>query len=326
MRIHYSFDDSAAHLPLVIRSTEGVFDRTAELRNAPSVQLVELTTQHMLNTGTTLVDELVHYFDTGAPSEADPYALDVCYTQRDLLDDLLRDLRNRLPSLIGFDEVEALFPASFQRDLSLTLAFTVVGAPAFGYVRSFIDSEGEEYHGMVVNLAQAHPHLEAVLGQFSLSLLVDTIHSSFFNHEVFQLAYSDYRESQGRPSNAPADQLKEALISRGIAWYLSYRHDLAFYDKALGLDAAALTTCVTSWNGMIAAAHEHAISDARLDEWLRPRDIRHPGELEADVVGYYAARAIAEQHGDDGLRDAIEHGPDRFIALYNALGQHTLKS
>lgn len=326
MRIHYSFDDSAAHLPLIIRSTEGVFDRSADLRNAPSVQLVELTTQHMLNTGTTLVDELVHYFDTGTASESDPYALDACYAQRDRLDDLLRDLRNRLSSLIGFGEIEALFPASFQRDLSLTLAFTVVGVPAFGYVRSFTDSEGEEYHGMVVNLAQAHPHLEAVLGQFSLSLLVDTIRSGFFNHEGFQLAYGEYRDSLGRPSNAPTDQLKDALISRGIAWYLSYRHDLAFYDQALGLDDAALATCVTSWNEMMDAAHEHAISDTRLDEWLRPRDIRHPGELEVDVVGYYAARAIGEQQGDDGLRDAIAHGPDRFIALYNALGQHTLKS
>ena len=27
MRIHYSFDDSAARLPLAIRSAEGVFDR-----------------------------------------------------------------------------------------------------------------------------------------------------------------------------------------------------------------------------------------------------------------------------------------------------------
>ncbi|HML23689.1 MAG TPA: hypothetical protein PKD09_18680 [Aggregatilinea sp.] len=326
MRIHYSFDDSAARLPLAIRSTEGVFDRAADLRNAPGVQLVELTTQHMLNTGTTLVDELVHYFDTGTPSEADPYALNACYVQRDLLDDLLRDLRDRLPSLVAFDEIEALFPASFERDLNLALAFTVVGVPAFGYVRSFSDSEGEEFHGMVVNLAQAYPHLESELGQFSLSLLADTIRSGFFNHEGFQLAYGEYRESLGRPSNAPVDLLKDALLSRGIAWYLSYRHDLTFYDEALGLNGDSLPKCVVSWNEMMDAARDHTISDTRLDEWLRPRDVRHPGELEVDVVGYYAARAIGEQHGIDGLREAVAQGPDRFIALYNALGPHTLKS
>ncbi|WP_119068378.1 hypothetical protein [Aggregatilinea lenta] len=326
MRIHYSFDDSAARLPLAIRSAEGVFDRAADFRNAPGVQLVELTTQHMLNTSMSLIDELAHYFDTGSPSEANPYALDACYTQRELLEDLLRDLRDRLPLLVGFDEVEALFPASYERDLSLTLAFTAVGVSAFGYIRSFIDSEGEEYHGMVVNLAQAHPHMEAVLDQFSLNLLADTIRNGFFNHEAFQLAYGDYRDTHGRSSNAPADQLKDALISRGIAWYLSYRHDLAFYDETLGLDGDTLPKCIASWNEMISDAHDHTISDARLDEWLRPRDVRHPGELEVDVVGYHVARAIGEEQGDEGLRDAIAHGPDRFIALYNALGLHTLKS
>lgn len=159
MRIHFAFDDSAARLPLAIRSSEGVFDRAADLRSAPGVQLVEITTQHVLNTGTSLIDELAHYFEMGGPSEADPYALAACYAQRELLEDLLRDLRDRQDQLTAFHEVEALFPASFTRDLSFALAFTVVGVPAFGYVRSFKDSEGEEYHGMVVNLAQAGPTL-----------------------------------------------------------------------------------------------------------------------------------------------------------------------
>jgi hypothetical protein len=58
MKIHYTLDDSAARLPLSIRSADGVWDRAAELRNAPGVHLVELATQHMLNTGSTLFDEL----------------------------------------------------------------------------------------------------------------------------------------------------------------------------------------------------------------------------------------------------------------------------
>lgn len=326
MRIHFTFDDSAARLPLAIRSSEGVFDRAADLRSAPGVQLVEITTQHMLNIGTTLIDELAHYFEMGGASEADPYALAACYAQRDLLEDLLRDLRDRQDQLTAFNEVERLFPASFTRELAFALAFTVVGVPAFGYVRSFKDAEGEEYHGLVVNLAQARPHLEENLEHFSLDLLIDTIRSGFFNHEGFQLAYAEYRDSLGRPSNAPADLLKEALVSRGIAWYLSYRRDLPFYDAALGLDEATLQACATSWNEMITAVHSHSASESRLDEWLRPRDLRLPGKLGVDVIGYTAARAIGTAHGDDGLREAVTAGPDRFIALYNALGPHTLKT
>jgi hypothetical protein len=326
MKIHYSFDDSAARLPLSIRSADAVWDRVTELRNAPGIHLVELTTQHMLNTGNTLTDELAHYFDTGAPTESDPYGLTACYTNRELLEDLLRDLRDMQSELAAFDEVEALFPASFRQEINLTLALAAVGFPAFGYVRTYKDSEGEEYHGMVVNLAQARPHLENYLGQFSLSLLIDTIRYGFFNHESFLLAYRDYCQIIGRTTEGAIERLKEALLSRGIAWYLSYHHNPALYNDVLALGDENLARCVKSWNHMIDAAKHEGLSDETLDNLLRRRETRQPDEMCIDVVGCSAARAIAAAHGDVGLREAVVQGPDRLIALYNALGQHKLQS
>jgi hypothetical protein len=326
MKIYTLFDDSAARLPLAIRSAEGVWDRAADLRTSPGVLLVELTTQHMLNTGITLTDELAHYFDEGSPSESDPYALGSCYANRKPLEDLLHDLRDIQQDLIVFQEIEALFPASFRRELHFTLALTVVGYPAFGYVRTYKDSEEEEYHGMVINLAQARPHLEQHLGQFSRSLLIDAIRYGFFNHEGFQIAYAEYCEATRRQPERPLDRLKEAMFSRGTAWYLSYRHDLAFYDAVMGPDQAVFEQCVHDWNKLVEATRKKHLSEDTIEDWLRRRTSQQPEELCVDVVGYYVVRAVAAQHGDAGLQESIQRGPDHLIALYNALGQQTLKS
>ncbi|MBN1967001.1 MAG: hypothetical protein JW910_20275 [Anaerolineae bacterium] len=326
MKIQYTLDDSAARLPLAMRSADSLWDRVAELRNVPGIRLVELTTQHMQNTGAALVDELAHYFETGNPTESDPYALATCYAQREMLEDLLRDLRDMEPGLAAFHEVEALFPASFEREMHFTLALTAVGFPAFGYVRTYKDSEGDQYHGMVVNLAQARPHLELVLGQFSVGLLVDTIRHGFFNHEGFQLAYTEYCQSVGRVPDKPLARLKDALLSQGIAWYLSYRHDQAFYDEMLGITPDDLAGHIKQWNALVDTAHKKGLVDDTVEDWLHRRDARLPGEVSLDMVGYHMARTVAGQHGEASLRDAIARGPDHLIAAYNALGPHKLKN
>ena len=59
-------DDSAARIPLNIRSSDGVWDRGADLRNRRAFS-VELATQHWLNTGVTLVEELAYYFENNEP-------------------------------------------------------------------------------------------------------------------------------------------------------------------------------------------------------------------------------------------------------------------
>jgi len=322
MKIHYTLDDGAARLPLSIRSADAVWDRAADLRTAPGVQLVELTTQHMLGTGLTLVDELAAYFEKGRPTDADPYALEACYDNRTELEDLLRDLRELRPGLVALHEVAELFPISFEEDLQFLLALTVVGYPAFGYVRTYRDSEGEEYHGMVVNLAQARPHLERLLGRFSLETFVDSVRHGFFNHEGFLMAYADYRQAVGRDVTSLGERIKDALMSRGIAWFLSYRHNLPFYDQALGLSEADLPQQVARCNDLLAHAH-HRRGDPLLEEW-------HPSKSGAetcvDTVGYFAARAIAAQHGPAGLREAIAQGPDRFIQLYNQSGNPALRA
>ncbi len=326
MRIHYTLDDSPARLPLAIRSSEGAMDRAADLRNAPGVQLVELTTQHMLNTGTTLVDELTDYFDNGGPSESDPYGLALCYANREALTDLLRDLRDLPTGLVAFAEVEALFPVTFMRELQFTLALTSVGFPAFGYVRAFKDSEGEEYYGLVVNLAQAQPHLEASLGTYSVDLLVNMIRHGFFNHQGFLLAYSEYCESIGRKPEKLHDRLKDKLMARGIAWYLSYRHDIPFYDDVLRLDETMIGEHIAHWNKLIDSSHKKGQGEDILDEWLaRPDADGFTGELSLDVVGYLAARTIAAEHGNKGLRDSVTKGGDYFLKLYNDLAGNKLK-
>ena len=316
MRIHYTLDDSAARLPLAIRSSEAVWDRAVDLRNSPSVQLVELTTQHMLSTGISLVDELANYFENGEPSEADPYALVECYERRAVLEDLLRDVREA--PLVALHEVAELFPPDVPLELTFMLALTVVGYPAFGYVRSYRDSEGDEYYGLVVNLAQAHPHLEALIGHFSLERLVSLIRHGFFNHEGFRIAYDAFCEATGVRTDRPQDRLKYGFMKQGIAWYLSYRHDLAFFDDVLGLGsdrrAAAIAECNALLENPSAAVSAGPVA---LDE--EGHVTRDPGKQCLDVAGYFVARAIAEAHGDDGLRAAIARGPEHFLALYNAL-------
>lgn len=314
MKIHYTLDDSAARLPLTIRGVDALWDRAADLRSAPGVQLVELTTQHMLNTGAALGDELAHYFDSGAPSEADPYALKTCFANRGALEDLLEDLHDIHPGLVALHQVAELFPISFDFDLQFMLALTVVGYPAFGYVRTYQDSEDEEYNGLVVNLAQARPHLENTLGHYSLDLLINVIRNGFFNHEGFLLAYAEYSQITGRVLERPLDRLKDALMSRGIAWHLSYRHDRAFYDGVLGLDDATLTACVARCNTALAAARKKKVAE----ETVEDRHGMIPREQSLDIAGYHAARTIAAAHGDQGLREAIVQGADHFFALYNA--------
>jgi hypothetical protein len=321
MKIHYTLDDSAARLPLTIRSADALWDHAAELRSGPGVQLVELTTQYVLNTGAALFDEMAHYFEAGAPSEADPYALAYCYAHRGQLEDLLSDLHDAQSGLVALHEVAEMFPIAFTRDLQLTLALTAVGAPAFGYVRTYSDSEGEEYHGMVVNLAQARAHLESILGQFSLDLLIRVMRHGFFNHEGFLLAYTSYRQATGRTSEKLSDRLKDILMSRGIAWYLSYRHDLAFYDRVLTLDETRLAEYVDRCNAMITNSRKKRATDDTPDEWLPGQQ---PNDHCLDMVGYFAARSIAEAHGVARLREAIVQGADYFIETYNALGKPPL--
>jgi hypothetical protein len=323
MKIHYTLDDSAARLPLTMRSADALWDRAADLRSAPGVQLVELTTQHMLNIGTTLSDELADYFDSGTPSEADPYALKTCFANRSTLEDLLEDLRDTQPGLVALHQVAELFPITFDYDLQFMLALTVVGYPAFGYVRTYQDSEDEEYNGLVVNLAQARPHLESTLGHYSLELLINVIRNGFFNHEGFLLAYAEYSQAIGRLLERPLDRLKDALMSRGIAWHLSYRHDRAFYDGVLGLDDEQLAASVERCNAALAAARKKKVTEETVED-------RHgviPREQSLDIAGYHAARTIAGTYGDQGLRDAIAQGADHFFTLYNtAAGPLAIKA
>jgi hypothetical protein len=321
MKIHYILDDSAARLPLAVRSVDALWDHAAELRSGPGVQLVELTTRYILSTGAALIDEMAHYFETGSPSEADPYGLGYCYAHRGQLEDLLSDLHDAHPGLVALHEVAEMFPITFTHDLQFTLALTVVGAAVFGYVRTYADSEGEEYHGMVVNLAHARSHLESILGQFSLDLLIRVIRYGFFNHEGFLLAYASYREATGRLTEKLSDRLKDTLMSRGIAWYLSYRHDLAFYDQALNLDETRLAENVAHCNTLIANARKKRATEDTPEEWF---PAQQPGDHCLDMVGYYAARTIAAAHGAARLRESIVQGADYFIETYNALSTPAL--
>lgn len=323
MKIHYTLDDHAARLPLAIRSADQAQDRFAELRNSPGAQLVELATQHLVGTGATLADELAAYFDHDeTPSETDPYALAACYAQRDALEDLLRDVRELQPGLVALHEVAELFPIDFHLDVQFMLALTVVGGPAFGYVRTYKDSEGEEYHGMVVNLAHARAHVIQMHGEFSRDLLVRAIRHGFFNHEGFLLAYVEYADAAGCDRDRLVDRLKHGLLSRGIAWYLSYRHDLAYYDDVWALDEAQLAEHVARCNGLLGRGK----SRRGQDDWPQPWESYEPHQTCIDVVGYYAVRALVEAHGENALRRMIVEGPDAFIALYNTLGKPPLKT
>ncbi|MBN1678774.1 MAG: hypothetical protein JW966_00685 [Anaerolineae bacterium] len=324
MKIHYTLDNSAARLPLAIRSAEGVWDRHAELRNAPGIHLVELTTQHMMGTGATLADELSYFFDHEEPSELDPYNLAHCYAHQDQFSDLLRDLLDNETGLVALDEVEALFPASYDRELNFMLAVAVVGFPAFGCVRTYKDSEGDEYHGIVVNLAQAHPHLINYLGNFSLSLLTDTIRYGLFNHQGFKLAYTDFCDTIDRVPEKPLERLLDTLLVRGIAWYVGYCHDLPFFDALLQLDEAAMVACVTGWNQLVEEARGQSWTEDTYADWLHGHRDELDSERCLDVAGYTAARTIAGQHGIKGLQDAIVEGPLHFVEQYNLLAQHPL--
>lgn len=324
MRIHYLLDDTAARLPLTIRSSEGLWDRAAELRSSHGVQLVELTTQHMLGTGVTLVDELAHYFDHGAPSDADPYRLAQCIAERTALEDLLRDVREARPDLVALHEVTELFPLDLDLELHFTLALTVVGYPAFGYVRTYADSEGDSYYGLVVNLAQARPHIESLIGHFSLEVLINVIRHGFFNHEGFLLAYAAYCAEIGRAPERPVDRARDELMKRGIAWYLSYRHDFAFYDQVLELEAEALPDYIEQCNALFDGASKKRTPES-LEDLINTPDDGTSSLRCLDIVGYFAARAVAEAYGDQALREAIVKGPTHFIRLYNRLKGTSLK-
>ncbi len=321
MKIHYTLDDSAARLPLGMRSAEQARDRAADLRNSSGAQLVELATQHMVGTSATLTDELVYYFEHDeTPTEADPYALAHCYDHRSEFEDLLRDLRDTQPGLVALHEVAELFPIDSAPDIQLTLALTVVGCPGFGYVRAFNDSEGDAFYGMVVNLAHARPHVEQLIGEFSRELLLNMIRHGFFNHEGFLLAYNAYADAIGRNRDRGLDRVKHGLISRGIAWYLSYRHDLAFYDAVLQIGPGDLPEYITRCNQLLTSTDKRRASEEGFEEWPRAWETHEPRQTSLDVVGYFAARAIAAARGDAGLREAIEGGPDHFIQMYNELG------
>lgn len=326
MKIHYTLDDSAARLPLDIRSADQARDRATELRNSTGVQLVELATQHMVGTGAALTDELVYFFEhDSTPSESDPYAVAHYYENRDELADLLRDVRDLQPGLVALHEVTELFPIDFEQNVQFTLALTVVGYPAFGYVRTYKDSEGEEFHGMVVNLAHARPHIETLLGHYSRAQLVNTIRHGFFNHEGFLLAYNEYVDSHRQSRDRASDRLKHGLLSRGIAWYLSYRHDLALYDEALEVHERQLPAHVSRYNDLLSGTGKKRAGEASLEDWPQAWKSHEPGQNCIDVVGYFAARAIAHTYGDDGLRESIVKGPDHFIKLYNGLDNPPIK-
>lgn len=321
MKIHYTLDDSAARLPLSMRSVEQARDRATDLRNSSGAQLVGLATQHMLGTSASLTDELIYYFEHDAtPTEADPYELAHCYAHRAELEDLLRDMRDLQPGLVRLHEVAELFPITFRAELQFTLALTVAGCEGFGYVRTFADSEGDEFHGMVVNLAHARPHVEQLTGDFSRELLVNTIRHGFFNHEGFLLAYEAYATAIGRSYDRGLDRIKHGLISRGIAWYLSYRHDLAYYDSILSFGANNLPAYINRCNVALSGSSKKRATLGGMEDWPQPWETHEPGEASLDIVGYYAARAIAAARGDAGLRDAIVQGPDHFIRMYNEFG------
>ncbi len=322
MHIHYTLDDSAARLLLTVRSVEQVRDRAAELRNSDGVQVVELATRHMLGTGSGLVEELARYFEIGV-SDTDPYQLAFYDAHRAELEDLLRDLGDMQPPLVALHEVAELFPLTLEMELHFTLALTVVGYPAFGYVRTYHDSEGETFHGLVVNLAQARAHLLNLGAETaSLERLAASIRHAFFNHEGFLLAYAEYARMVGRETERAQERLKNRLLARGIAWYLSYRHDFAFYDALIGLEEARdLPLQVERCNALF----EGSQPGRQLEEWPQPWETLEPSRTCVDVVGYFAARAIADAHGVEGLREAILVGPQRFIQLYNALGKPPLR-
>ena len=277
----------------------------------------------MLNTGAVLVDELAHYFEEGAPSEADPYQLKTCYANRACSRTCCAISARR--RWRRSTRSKPCSPPSVEHELSVLLALTVVAFPAFGYVRTYNDSEGEEYHGIVVNLAQARPHLEEALGQFSLSLLIDTIRYGLFNHEVFQLAYASFCEAIGRTPDRLSDRLKNNLMSRGIAWYVGYRHDLAFYDDAQSAPETGLEAQVHQWNALVAGVGKKKFADWLVDDLSHAAgESSQASEQCIDVVGYHVARMLVDHYGESSLRESVAQGPDTFLSLYNALGEYQL--
>lgn len=326
MEIHYTLDDVPARVPLAIRSADQARDRTAELRSSSGAHLVELATQHVSGMGASLIDELVHYFDNDEkPSEQDPYGLALCYAQRAELEDLLRDLADLQPGLVALHEVARLFPVALEHTVLFVVGLTVVGHPGFGYVRTFRDSEGDEYHGLVVNLAYARAHLIETTGQFSIETLVSAVRHGFINHEGFLLAYDAYLDATGQTRERPAERLKHGLLSRGIAWHLTYRHAPALAQALPELQDGSVAAYIARCNALFASMRKKRAGEGGPDEWPSSWEVHEPRLAAVDVAGYYAARAIAEAHGEAGLSEAIAQGPDHFIRMYNALGKPPLK-
>ena len=95
-----------------------------------------------------------------------------------------------------------------------------------------------------------------------------------------------------------------------------------FYDEILGLDRSALDQHIAMWNRDRGGAAQ-STSEPLFEDWLSfPK--RAFG-MNLDVLGYFAARAIAENHGREGLREAVAEGPDRFIALFNEISPAPLQ-
>jgi len=109
-------------------------------------------------------------------------------------------------------------------------------------------------------------------------------------------------------------------MRRGIAWYLSYRHDFSFYDQVLGLESAGLPGYVARYNAHLASVEKKRGDDA-LAQTL---DVPEPDQPWGDIVGYFAARAVAQAYGDEGLRESVAHGATHFLRLYHGLGLPTL--
>ena len=158
-------------------------------------------------------------------SDGSGFDLTEAGTKKSLAAYLVRDVREVQSGLVALHEVAELFPLDFTHDLQFMLALTVVGYPAFGYVRTYKDSEGEEYHGLVVNLAQARPHVEGLLGHFSLERLINLIRHGFFNREGFLLAYTAYCDAIGRAPERPAERANASMraLCRRSASSVSWR-------------------------------------------------------------------------------------------------------
>ncbi len=92
----------------------------------------------------------------------------------------------------------------------------------------------------------------------------------------------------------------------------------------LEINVSHLPEYIERCNALLTTAPKKRGGEPGLDDWPQPWETHEPRHACIDVVGYLAARAIADEHGDEGLREAIIRGPDHFIEMYNALGNPAL--